>query len=330
MSEAGRNRAEYERRVNRVIDHIQAHRAESLPLERLAAVAAFSPFHFHRVFKAMTGETVSEFVQRVRLESAASALLLRPQTDVLTIALDCGFNSAGAFARAFKERFGMSATQWRAGGFARWRAEGRDFASKIGTRERKMREAVGKPCEAPAGGDLHDDVRSRDVAATEKETTMTPTVTIQTLPSYRLAYLRNIGAYGAGGTIPATWQRLWQWAAARDLWTPDWICIGISYDDPHVTEPSKCRYDAGIVIPERLSVEDGINVASFAGGKVAAARFVGTARDIAQAWHDLFSWLPQSGFQPDERPCAELYRGESMDGQTGVVTCDLCLPVRPL
>ena len=52
------SRLEYEQRVNRVIDHVRAHLAEELSLDRLARVAAFSPFHFHRIFRAITGETL--------------------------------------------------------------------------------------------------------------------------------------------------------------------------------------------------------------------------------------------------------------------------------
>ena len=68
--------AEYEQRVNRVIDHVREHLAEPLPLAELARVAAFSPFHFHRVFRAITGETLFGFIQRQRIEKAAGALLL--------------------------------------------------------------------------------------------------------------------------------------------------------------------------------------------------------------------------------------------------------------
>jgi AraC family transcriptional regulator len=85
-------------------------------------VAAFSPFHFHRVFRAITGETLFGFIHRLRIEKAAGALLNHPDQSVLEIALDHGFASAATFARAFKLRFGMSATEWRGGGAARWRA----------------------------------------------------------------------------------------------------------------------------------------------------------------------------------------------------------------
>jgi AraC family transcriptional regulator len=318
-----RNRSEYQRRVNRVIDHIQANRAEPLSLETLAAVAAFSPFHFHRVFKAVTGETVTDFVQRVRLEGAASALLLRPDTDILTIALDHGFNSASAFARAFKERFGMSASRWRGGGFREWR--------KTGQADRKLCQAVGNLGEEAAAPGTHDACRpGEDPADHDQEDIMTPDITVITLPTYHMAYFRNVGPYGAGGGIPDTWRRLRQWARARDLWTESRILLGIAYDDPSVTEAARCRYDAGIVVPPGFRADDQINVTSVEGGKFATAPFRGTALEIGKAWHDLFSALTRSGFQPDHRPGMEVYRGESLDEKTGVVTCDVCLPIKPL
>ncbi|MGY0574619.1 helix-turn-helix transcriptional regulator [Bradyrhizobium sp. RDM12] len=115
------SRREYERRINRVIDYVQGHLADDLTLERLARVAAFSPFHFHRVFAAITGETLSDFIRRVRLERAAGALISLPETSILDVAYRYGFSSAATFARAFRAHFGMSATQWRSDGGQHWR-----------------------------------------------------------------------------------------------------------------------------------------------------------------------------------------------------------------
>lgn len=66
-------RLDYGQRVNRVIDHIHDHLADDLALEDLARIAAFSPFHFHRVFKAIVGETLFGFIQRTRIERAGGA-----------------------------------------------------------------------------------------------------------------------------------------------------------------------------------------------------------------------------------------------------------------
>jgi AraC family transcriptional regulator len=123
-------RLEYEKRVNRVIDHVRQHLGEELTLAALARVAAFSPFHFHRLFHAITGETLFGFIHRQRVEKAAGALLSARDRSVLEIALDHGFSSAATFARAFRSRFGMSATQWRAGGGERWRQRQDDKAGQ--------------------------------------------------------------------------------------------------------------------------------------------------------------------------------------------------------
>jgi AraC family transcriptional regulator len=308
MSEGSRSRSEYQTRVNRVIDYIQAHRADDLSLEILAQVAAFSPFHFHRVFKGVTGENLKEFVQRVRLEWAASALLARAGADVTEIALDSGFQSASAFARAFKERFGMTATEWRSGGFAAW--------SKERQADRNPGQADRKPCDAPDDDDGQAGAMN---------------VTVQNLPAYRVAYLRHVGPYGAGSAIPDLWMRLMRWAEPRDLWTPDRIAVGIAHDDPKITAPEKCRYDAGLVVPAGPQADGPVTIVELRAGKYACAPFTGTGADIGAAWDRLFAgWLPRSGYQPDDGPFIELYRGDAWDTRTGVVRCELCTPVRPL
>lgn len=104
----GGHRLAYETRVDRVIDHIRGHLAEELSLSTLARVAAFSQLHFHRVFRAITGETLFGFIHRLRIEKAAGALLNHPDQSVLEVALDHGFASAATFARAFT----IAATRW--------------------------------------------------------------------------------------------------------------------------------------------------------------------------------------------------------------------------
>ena len=78
----GGHRLEYEARVNRVIDHIRGNLAEELSLSTLARAASISPFHFHRVFRAITGETLFGFIHRLRIEKAAGALLSHPDQSV--------------------------------------------------------------------------------------------------------------------------------------------------------------------------------------------------------------------------------------------------------
>jgi AraC family transcriptional regulator len=237
MTIGGSSRLEYEKRVNRVIDHIRDHLAEDLSLERLAQVAAFSPFHFHRVFRAITDETLFAFIQRLRLERAAVALTYRPDESVLAVALDHGFSSAATFARAFKAHFGMSAMEWRRGGAKRWS---------------KRSKANRNPGKAPRRG-------RRDHARMN--------VTVTTLPPHRVAYMRHVGPYGALG-IPGLWERFTRWMDTRGLLGADSIKLGIGHDDPEVTAPEKCRYDACVVIPESFQGDRWVNVTEAPGASM--------------------------------------------------------------
>jgi AraC family transcriptional regulator len=104
----------YRQRILAVQLFIQEHLDEELPLDRLARVAHFSRFHFHRVFKALVGEAVREYVRRLRLESAAVALKTTG-CGVLEIALDDGYGTHEAFTRAFRQQFGVSPSEFRDG-----------------------------------------------------------------------------------------------------------------------------------------------------------------------------------------------------------------------
>src|SRR5687768_18469718 len=84
----------YRRRVNRVIDYIKDHLAEPLPLADLARLAHFSPFHFHRIFRAFVGEPLHAFVRRRRLEQAVYRMQYGPKATLTRIALQTGFASS--------------------------------------------------------------------------------------------------------------------------------------------------------------------------------------------------------------------------------------------
>jgi AraC family transcriptional regulator len=310
------HRREYERRVNRAIDYVQAHLDDELTLERLAAVAAFSPFHFHRIFVAMTGETLSDFIRRIRLERAASMLALLHETSVLEIAQRYGFESAAGFARAFRGHFGMSATQWRNGGARKW-------SSKNGKTKRNPGQTVRNRGKAPSGSIPHDRVANNRVDAMSIET--------REIPACRVAYMRHVGPYNEAGRIAALWDGFERWLRARNLRQAATLTIGIGHDSPRIAPADKLRYDACVVVDEGFKPDRFVNVADLPGGRYAVAQFEGTAAEIGPAWETLFTaWLPSSGYQPEDRPCLELYQMTVTQRAAGHLRCELCIPVRPL
>src|SRR5262245_56113021 len=107
--------SEYAQRINRVIDYLRGNLDRPMKLAELANIACFSEFHFHRIFRAVSGETLNDFRNRLRLEKAAR--LLRYSEQSLTdIALDCGFSSSATFSRAFRSAYDTSPRQFRKSG----------------------------------------------------------------------------------------------------------------------------------------------------------------------------------------------------------------------
>lgn len=150
-------------------------------------------------------------------------------------------------------------------------------------------------------------------------------------PFLRTAYLRHTGPYG-DPAIGRTWERFGQWRAQRGLVPPQHEMIGIGQDNPEITPADKLRYDCCVAVGADFKPEGEIGVQDFAGGKYACAPFRGTNADIHATWMNLYGqWLPQSGWQVDDKPGIERYGADlRVDPATGIFDCLLCVPVRPM
>lgn len=105
----------YEQRINRVTDFIYAHLDEELDLDRLADVAAMSRWHWHRVYAGMRGETVAATVRRLRLQRAATELVMN-DASVEEIAKRSGYDNVQSFTRIFTDAYGISPARYRKDG----------------------------------------------------------------------------------------------------------------------------------------------------------------------------------------------------------------------
>src|SRR5688572_18326452 len=95
----------YSERIQRVVDYLAEHLDKELDLETFARVACFSPYHFHRIYRGLLGETVTETVRRLRLQRAAIDLLDR-ELSIDRVAGRAGYASQAAFTRAFCAEYG--------------------------------------------------------------------------------------------------------------------------------------------------------------------------------------------------------------------------------
>lgn len=299
------SRAEYEQRIHRVMAHIDARLDQPLDLDGLAAVAHFSAFHFHRLFRAWTGETLGDYLRRRRVETGALRLLAQPRLTVLEVALAVGFGSGEAFARAFKLRFGATPSAWR---------------------EKRNSDQADRSDDQAAAGAESDHGAFPTFPA---EDAPMNTVALIDMPPTPVAYFRHEGPYGP--PVTRFWmERVAPWLAENDLMGRE--RYGIAHDDPTITEPSKCRYDACVALDPAVVVSGQPMRAVLPGGRYACTRFEGTVEQIDAAWQRVLGgWLPGSGLQLDARPMLEHYPVDAgFDAATGVFDCKLCVPVAAL
>jgi len=312
-------REEYTARINRVLDYIERNIDGELRLESLARVANFSPFHFHRIFNVMVGEPLFRFIQRVRLEKAASQLIANPKKTITTIAYDCGFSGSASFARAFKEQFGMSAGTWRLCG---------------GRPESKPGKAKSKDGKEPSPSSRYTGLStSHRIRRNQMSKTLPLNVTVKEMPAFDVAYIRHIGPYkGDAALFEGLFGRLCAWAGARDLLNaPGVKMLAVYHDSPEITEPEKLRVSVCVTVPKGTPTDGDVGTMTVDGGKYAVAHFELTdPAEYEAAWNTLCGeWLPESGYQPDDKPPYELYE-VSMDQSEGKHIVDICLPVKPL
>jgi AraC family transcriptional regulator len=327
MDASQTRRSEYVARINRVVDYIESHLACELSLEVLAKIACFSSFHFHRIFAAMTGETLNHFVRRLRIEKAASQLLANPGKSVTEVALDCGFSGSSVFARVFKEFFGRSALEWQ-------RASPEERAQA----NRKIGQTFRNPWQAEDFSIRHVGPVTTESPTWRIEMKKNPdrkleaNVTVTELPPRNVIYARHVGPYaGLAQVFQGLFGRLYAYAGPRGLLGPGAESLCVYHDDPSVCDEEKLRVDACLTVPPGTPVEGEIGTMVVPGGKFAVGHFELGMDEYSLAWESMAGgWLPESGYQFDDRLAFELYRNNPEEHPQKKCVVDICIPVRAM
>lgn len=100
------------RRLQRVLDYIEARLGESISLDDLAGEACLSPFHFARLFRQATGSAPHRYLTERRIRSAKQ-MIASGGASLVEVALDTGFGSQANFCRAFRKATGVSPKAYR-------------------------------------------------------------------------------------------------------------------------------------------------------------------------------------------------------------------------
>jgi len=282
---------EYPAQLQRAADYIQEHFAEDLSLEKLASVACYSKYHFHRLFREHYNETVNNHILRVRLEHAAYRLSTELNATMDEIATSCGFSSSQNFARTFKAQFGFPPTSVR-------KQPGHPIIGRSAGREKKT-------C----------DRASLDVQ-------------IRRWPSCRVACIRDIGPYRSESNNRAI-DRLYRWAFTAGYVDAGAKLIGVYWNDFESTPPQDCVFDACLEVSKNAKGSGDVRIQMLPGGKVAVLHCEDEWEQIPAQRNRLSSeWLPASGYLRDKRPFFYVYFNNPHMNRRKLTIVDMCLPIK--
>lgn len=281
----------YSDRVHRVVDHVRRHLDSNLSLATLAKVACFSPYHFHRIFKASTGETVADLVRRARLERAVRLMRGAPSRSLTGIALEVGFATPSDLSRIFKQVHGIAPSRW-------------DRRSRL------------------------DGVRDCAAAAREAGPEQPlPAAVIRRHPPMRIAYVRVSDPWRTPRPLAEGYRALTRWLSARGV---DWRrqpLLGLSWDSELATPLERLVYDLAFVVPGSVTAKGRFGVCELPAVAAVEIR-CDSLPQVAHAWEHLYrEWLPRSLYEPDDLPAVKRFVRvpEHFDANAWLVDCSIAI-----
>ena len=296
----------YEAAVRKAVRHIEDHLDDALDLGSLARHAALSPFHFHRVFRGLVGETPLMLHRRLRMERAA-VRLAETERGVTEIAFEAGYDTHEAFTRAFRAAFGEPPAVFR-----RSLVEG----------------AVSRPLTLASRSRIHYQEGGGRGALLDlfvEQGGLVMNVVIKDMPSMRLAAVHHKGPYP---TIGEAFGKLGEIAGAAGLFERSTAMVAVYHDDPESTPADELRSDAALIVPEDAKLPKELAEHRLPAGRYACATHKGSYAGLPDAWAQLMGgWLPKSGHRVGNGESFEIYRNTPMTAKTEDLETDLYVPL---
>ncbi|MEX2123466.1 MAG: AraC family transcriptional regulator [Woeseia sp.] len=278
----------YIERIDRVVGYLNEQAEASLTLQNLADIAGVSRFHFHRLYRAITGETPSATLRRLRLARAAN-MLKNTQKSITEIAFDVGYESSQAFSKAFRRVTGSSASGLR-----------RD--------ERRLAVVIERLSNPPT-----------------HPTRNTLEVRLVSIEPFKVIASRHVGphkdlfnAYGA----------LFRWAEETDRAKGLRGIFGIAIDDPRSVPEDDCRFDCCFDLGADVKPENDFRELVLGGGLYAVTRHVGPYEGLEDKNDFLYgTWLPTSGYTLRDVTGFNHYLADPDSLPSEKWETDICIPV---
>ena len=299
-------RSFYELAVQRAVERVADGLDEALDLEALARNAALSPFHFHRVFRGMVGETPLELHRRLRLERAACSLI-EGDTSITAIAFAAGYETHESFTRAFRVYFDCSPSEFRQ------RRESNGACVNLVRTQLAARSGIHFPT-TRLGIPIDSTRGSADMD-----------VEILEMPPLRVATVSHVGPYNR---IGEAFGKLGQIAGPAGLFRPEAAMLAIYHDDPETTPAAELESEAGIVVSPNAKIPESLGERALPAGPYARTVHKGSYETLGDTWARFMGeWLPRSGHRMTDGVSYEIYRNTPADTPKENLITELYIPL---
>ncbi len=296
---SNKTKTEYIKRITDVLDFIEQNLDADLSLEKLSKKACYSSFHFHRVFSAVVGENLNQFVTRKRVERIASILLVYTDKSIKELAYTYGFNSESSFSRTFKQFYGVTPTMFK--------SKGKNALSKIGIDPFSLEEYI---C---------------SIDETQKWLHMNAQIEVKQLPEMNLLGIMQIGEFEKMGSL---FEKLMKWGTQKGILNPfGFKAITIYHDNPNVTQLEKSRFSACITVDQETEGEGEIRTLKISKGKYAVGHFEIDATDIPKAWQSMLVWVMENDYRFRDGDFFEAYLNDHTTHPEQKFILEISIPI---
>ncbi|GFD83224.1 AraC family transcriptional regulator [Tenacibaculum mesophilum] len=293
-------------RISNAIDFIERNLDKKLVLEEIAEKAYFSPYHFHRLFKAVTKETVNDFITRKRVEKSASFLLNKKNKTVTEVSEIVGFVTLSSFSRAFKKFYGMSPAEFK--------KESPSKYSKICKTESK-------------NGKIETQFEQYicNINTNLKWMQMKAKTEVKKMPTLKVAYLTHQGKMDA---VENAYHKLMEWAYPKGLMQQENLrMLTVYHDSPKITDEDKIRMSVCLTLNSEVKTEGEVSVKEIPELKCIVSRLEITPSEFQQAWESSFVWMSEHGFKKADQDPYEIFYNNPNEHPEGKCIVDICIPV---
>ena len=296
---------EHIKRIRKVLNFIEENLDNELSLENLAEIGNYSPFHFHRIFRGIIGETLQEYINRNRMEKSAMLLSHHKNKSLEEVFSEVGFKSNSAFSKTFKKYFGVSPSVFRKNTPEKF-SKILPMNSNNGQKEVVFQQY------------LYNINQMKNFMETNAK------IEVKELPEMNLASVLSIGVQN----IDNAYNKLISWGISKNLFPRENVkMISVYHDSFKVTAPNKVRIHACMLLDEPIKTDGEIFPETLPKGRhIVGSYFIGI-HEFEKAWQSLFLWMNENGYQYKRTFPFEIYHNNFKEHPEKKCRVDFCIPI---